>query len=146
MQKKFWTLLNIFFLISSSAIAQDDVALVRSAVNTIGIEAYLKSMADEGNKSAPYMIDKETQYAAAVAIAKRLSTHWVFINHERSEIDVNTLKTMMTERGLIRLCSNPVSRMLINDYDATFNHSYTDKSGAFLFSFNVDRASCRDLK
>ena len=129
--------------IAFAAYAQEDVATVEAAVKALGIETHLKMMAEEGNKSAPYMIDRETQYASAGAGGKRLTTQWIFIKRTRSEINVALLKQSMTEQGLARLCTNPVSRMLINRYDATLSHTYTDKDGIFLFSFNGNRAACQ---
>lgn len=131
---------------SSSSYAQEDEIVVESAVKSRGIEAHLKTIADEGNRSAPYMIDKETQYASAIASGKRLTTQWVFIKRQKVEIDVEVLKQGMTEQGLTRLCTNPVTRMLIDRYDATFSHTYSDKTGAFLFSFNGNKVSCRAFK
>ena len=131
---------------SSLVIAQEDVTVVESAVRSLGIETHLKLMADQGNKNAPYMIDKETQYAAAIASGKRLMTQWVFIKRQKVEIDVGALKQGMTEQGLTRLCTNPVTRMLIDRYDATLSHTYSDKDGAYLFSFNGNKAACKAFK
>lgn len=145
MQYRF--ILGLLPLIASSiVVAQEDLAVVESAVKSLGIEGHLRNMADQGNKSAPYMIDKETQYASAVASGKRLTTQWVFIKRQKVEIDVGALKQGMTEQGLTRLCTNPVTRMLIDRYDATLNHTYSDKTGAFLFSFNGNRAACKSFK
>ena len=130
----------------SLALAQEDADTVESAVRPLGIEAHLRNMADEANKNAPYMIDKETQYASALAIGKRLTTQWVFTKRQKSEIDVDVLKQGMTEEGLTRLCTNPVTRMLITRYDATLNHSYTDKTGQFLFSFSANKLACKAFK
>ena len=131
------------FLVATSANSQKDVAIVEAAVKALGIEAHLKMMAEEGNKNAPYLIDKETQYSSAGAGEKRLTTQWVFLKRKKSEINVNILKQSMAEQGLARLCTNPVSRMLINRYDATLSHTYSDKDGVFLFSFNGNRAECK---
>lgn len=130
----------------SNVLAQEDVDIVASAVKALGIEGHLKSMADQGNKTAPYMIDKETQYAAALASGKLLTTQWVFIKRQKSELDVGALKQGMTEQGLTRLCTNPVTRMLIDRYDATLSHTYADKTGVFLFSFTGNRMACRAFK
>lgn len=136
----------MLLIVSSLARAQEDLAVVESAVKTLGIEIHLKLMADQGNKNAPYMIDKETQYEAAIASGKRLSTQWVFIKRQKVELDVGALKQGMTEQGLTRLCTNPVTRMLIDRYDATLNHAYSDKDGAHLFSFNGNKAACKAFK
>ena len=141
-----WLGATILLIASPLVVAQEDVAVVESAVRSQGIELHLRTMADEGNKRAPYMIDKETQYASAVASGKRLTTQWVFIKRQRVEIDVSVLKQGMTEQGLTRLCTNPVTRMLIDRYDATLSHTYSDKDGVFLFSFNGNRIACRPFK
>lgn len=133
----------VALLASSLVLAQEDAGVVELAVKSLGIEAQLKAMADEGNKTAPYMVDKETQYASAIAGGKRLTTQWVFIKRRKDEIDIGVLKQGMTEQGLARLCTNPVTRMLINKYDATLSHTYVDKAGVFLFSFNANRTTCR---
>lgn len=147
MNHRHWCMLGLLLLNASSNVhAQEDVNVVELAVKSRGIEAHLKAMADEGNKTAPYMIDKETQYASAVAIGKRLTTQWVFIKRQKAEIDVGALKQGMTEQGLTRLCTNPVSRMLINRYDATFSHTYSDKTGTFLFSFSGNTSACSAFK
>ena len=140
-------MLGLLQLVASSLVfAQDDVDLVESAVKRFGIEVHLILMAEDGNKNAPHMIDKETQYASAVASGKRLTTQWVFIKRQKAELDVGALKQFMTEQGLTRLCTNPVTRMLINRYDATLSHTYVDKAGAFLFSFNGNRMACKAFK
>ncbi len=120
--------------------------MVESAVKSLGIDVHLKAMADQGNKNAPYMIDKETQYASAVASGKRLSTQWVFIKRQKVEIDVGVLRQGMTEQGLTRICTNPVTRMLIDRYDATLSHMYSDKDGVSLFSFNGNKTACKAFK
>lgn len=130
---------------SSLVLAQEDVDVVESAVKSLGIEVHLKMMADQGNNSAPYMIDRETQYAWAVAIGRRITTQWVFIKRVKAELDVGILKQGMTEQGLTHICTNPVTRMLIYRYDATLSHTYTDKAGTFLFSFNGNKAACKAL-
>lgn len=131
------------FLAATLAHSQEDAVIVEAAVKAPGIEAHLKMMAEEGNKNAPYMIDRETQYASAGSGGKRLTTQWIFIKRKKSEINVDILKQNMTEQGLARLCTNPVSRMLINRYDATLSHTYYDKGGVFLFSFNGNRVACK---
>lgn len=74
MTKKYWFMLGLLPLIASSLVlAQEDVDVVESAVKSLGIEAHLKTMADQGNKNAPHMIDKETQYATAIASGRRLT-------------------------------------------------------------------------
>ena len=147
MIKKYFFMLGLLPVIASSlAIAQEDVTVVESAVKSLGIDVHLKAMADQGNKNAPYMIDKETQYASAVASGKRLSTQWVFIKRQKVEIDVGVLRHGMTEQGLTRLCTNPVTRMLIDRYDATLSHMYSDKDGVYLFSFNGNKTACKAFK
>lgn len=133
------------FLFFNLAFAESDVTTVEKAVNAIGIELHLRMMADEGNKVAPYMIDKETQYATAIAIGKRLTTQWVFIKRSKVDFNVTALKESMTEQGLARLCTNPVTQMLIDRYGATFSHTYSDKDGIFLFAFNGDRSACKAI-
>lgn len=138
-----WIMLGLLSLAPSLALAQEDASVVEAAVKIVGIEGHLRSMADLSNQRAPYMVDKETQFASAFASGKRLSTQWVFIKRQKVEIDVDVLKKVMTQQGLARLCTNPVTSMLMNRYDATLSHTYSDKDGAYLFSFNGNRTACK---
>lgn len=131
-----------FAILIPPAFAQDDSELVRSAVRSVGIEVYLQEMARIGSLKMPYMVDSETQAAAAVAVGRHLQNQWVFVKRAKADLDVSRLRDLLTGQGLSRVCTNPGTAILVNEFGATLDHSYSDRNGIFLFGFKANRSTC----
>lgn len=125
---------------AGEAVTSDEV---REYVKRVGVTTFVKESASTMAANAPQKVDAVTTLISAFAngdiinIAFEVSNPQKVTKKATEKIIKNKQKT---------LCSSPVSSVLIKEFDVTYSYRYLEKDGKYIFSFDVDKDTCKLLK
>lgn len=110
--------------------------ILKPSFNKIMIRA-----ANEINKNAPIMVDKETRMDNVVAFPGNFFQYnYRLINYDRAAIDTTLFKQSIEPNILNNIKTNPQMK-LFREHRATLAYNYVDKNGVFIVRmvFTPDR-------
>jgi hypothetical protein len=97
------------------------------------INEKLGLMANEMNKKAPIVVDKDTRFDNVNALLdKTVQFNYTLINHLKKDIDINQLKINLRLPILNNIKTNPDLKFF-TDNKVTMEYVYRDKVGVSLF-------------
>jgi len=103
--------------------------------------ADLNGIASGANKSLPVMVDAATRLERVVAHESALEKEYTLIANRRSEVDVSSFETKMSEALVAQSCSNEQSLKL---YKAGVSEwfTYLDMNGEAITTVKIGQENC----
>jgi len=129
--------------IVGALVAREAVAhLFSKSEPNIRSRAYLTQVASEANKSAPSMVDKDTELTTMTALDGTFVYNYRLVNYAKANLDVPKLLSNLQPVVVKSACTNPATRDTFLKKGVVIRYSYVDKDRAFLTSFDVAEADC----
>lgn len=102
-----------------------------------GFDQAMMEIASDLNKSCPIMIDNATRFDNAVALPDKVFQYnYTIVSAVKDSINIEYLKNYIEPRILNTVKTQPEMKFL-REHKTTFNYSYKDKDGVFLFMISV---------
>ncbi len=131
LSKTYKTIIIIIALFFGSIIGKASIEYFYS--KSVSIDDKLVLMANEINKKAPIVVDKDTRFDNVNALLdKTVQFNFTLINYLKKDIDINQLKINLRLPILNTIKTNPDLK-LFTDNKVTMEYVYRDKVGVFLF-------------
>ena len=112
---------------------------------SVSIDEKLVLMANELNKKAPIIVDKDTRFDNVNALLdKTVQYNYTLINYLKKDIDINQLKINLRLPILNYIKTNPDLK-LFTDNKVTMEYVYKDKVGVFLFKLQFKYDDYKDI-
>lgn len=112
---------------------------------SVSIDDKLVLMANELNKKAPIVVDKDTRFDNVNALLdKTVQYNYTLINYLKKDIDINQLKINLRLPILNYIKTNPDLK-LFTDNKVTMEYVYKDKVGVFLFKLQFKYNDYKDI-
>jgi hypothetical protein len=93
------------------------------------VDSFLKSVAEETNKSCPVMIDQETRFDRTVALPNKIfQYYYTFVNASKDAINVEVVKSTLYLSILGGIKSSEELKAF-REYGVTMIYIYHDKNG-----------------
>ena len=120
---------------------------VRSGIKQQGgAEAFLKALSKRYAQNLPQQLDSETWLLSSLATGLQLNlTHRLVSIETTDDLDDPSAVNTFIKFQSNKLCSSPVSKILINEYGVTYRYQYLGNTGKTLFVFNVNKKNCLAL-
>jgi hypothetical protein len=104
--------------------------------------AFLAQVASEANKTAPTMVDKDTELTTMTALDGIFVYNYRLVNYAKANLDVPKLLANLQPEVVKSACTNPATRDTFLKKGVGLRYSYVDKDRAFLTAFDVVEADC----
>jgi hypothetical protein len=131
LSKTYKTIIIIIALFFGSIIGKASIEYFYS--KSVSIDDKLVFMANEINKKAPIVVDKDTRFDNVNALLdKTVQFNFTLINYLKKDIDIKQLKINLRLPILNAIKTNPDLK-LFTDNKVTMEYVYRDKVGVFLF-------------
>jgi hypothetical protein len=133
----------IFSIFALNAYALEDNDVRRAVKQVGGVEAFIKTVSETMAKNTPQQLDKDTQLISVLANGSTINLLHVATNMKAKQeiLDKNFIPNLIKFQTN-KLCTSPVSKVLINEFDATYHYQYIGNTGENLFTFSVKRKNC----
>jgi hypothetical protein len=143
LSKTYKTIIIIFALFFGSIIGKVSIEYFYS--KSVSIDEKLVLMANELNKKAPIVVDKDTRFDNVNALLdKTVQYNYTLINYLKKDIDINQLKINLRLPILNYIKTNPDLK-LFTDNKVTMEYVYKDKVGVFLFKLQFKYNDYKDI-
>jgi hypothetical protein len=101
------------------------------------IDKVLMNAASEINKTCPIMVDEYTRLDNAVALPNStFEYNYTILNHDKTEINLDTAKKYIEPVLLKRVKTDPDSKFF-RDKDVILLYNYRDKNGVFVVKYSI---------
>ena len=143
LSKTYKTIIIIVAVFFGSIIGKVSIEYFYS--KSISIDDKLVLMANELNKKAPIVVDKDTRFDNVNALLdKTVQYNYTLINYLKKDIDINQLKINLRLPILNYIKTNPDLK-LFTDNKVTMEYVYKDKVGVFLFKLQFKYNDYKDI-
>ena len=127
---------------SKSIAAQDKQRMeTLLAIETLGIERYLMTMAESAKAISGQNVDAITKINSASVANKKLVYEYT-VTANRESIDFSRLEVLRANERA-NTCNEQTSKILISLFDVGVVKRYSDSKGEFLFETSSSREECR---
>ena len=143
LSKTYKTIIIIVAIFFGSIIGKVSIEYFYS--KSISIDDKLVLMANELNKKAPIVVDKDTRFDNVNALLdKTVQYNYTLINYLKKDIDINQLKINLRLPILNYIKTNPDLKFF-TDNKVTMEYVYKDKVGVFLFKLQFKYNDYKDI-
>ena len=143
LSKTYKTIIIIVAIFFGSIISKVSIEYFYS--KSVSIDDKLVLMANELNKKAPIVVDKDTRFDNVNALLdKTVQYNYTLINYLKKDIDINQLKINLRLPILNYIKTNPDLK-LFTDNKVTMEYVYKDKVGVFLFKLQFKYKDYKDI-
>jgi hypothetical protein len=111
------------------------------AIETLGIERYLMTMAESAKAISGQNVDAITKINSASVANKKLVYEYT-VTANRESIDFSRLEVLRANERA-NTCNEQTSKILISLFDVGVVKRYSDSKGEFLFETSSSREECR---
>ncbi len=139
-EKLIYAIVLCFGIFSNvSAITESEA---RQTINNLGgLEKFLKEVAKTLALNAPQTLDSETKIISVFSNGNTLNLTHELINVRRKD-QIHNLKQKIIDFQSKKICTSPVSKVAIQEFNAVYHYLYLGGGGAYLFDFDVDKKVC----
>lgn len=111
-----------------------------------GIEQLLSNIAARAAKKAPQMINSETEFIGMASFGKTMVNYSRLVNYSKAEVtNLTAWRSNTIQDNSRAICSSPISSVLINEHDVTYEYIVYAKDKQYIFGYVVDRSACRKI-
>ena len=143
LSKTYKTIIIIVAIFFGSIIGKVSIEYFYS--KSVSIDEKLVLMANELNKKAPIVVDKDTRFDNVNALLdKTVQYNYTLINYLKKDIDINQLKINLRLPILNYIKTNPDLKFF-TDNKVTMEYVYKDKVGVFLFKLQFKYNDYKDI-
>jgi hypothetical protein len=131
---------------STAALAFEDKDVRATVIKLGGVEKFLRMMADSQSKNLPQQLNSETQLLSMLATDSTMHLqHQMVKIQSKKEVDSQFIKNFIKFQTT-KVCTSPVSNILINEFGAKYRYYYLSQTGENIFTFDVLKKNCLALK
>lgn len=103
-------------------------------------DSELQKLADEINKRAPMMVDKETQLTGATGKSNTLTYNYKMLNYTAAQLDKDKFISILKPQ-LVKTACPKIKIML--DAGIKTVYAYNDKNDALIAAVTLDQNACQ---
>ena len=130
-------------LASSNVVASDENDVKIAIQNVGGVDKFMTLMVETISKTVPKQLDSDTTIIAASSLGKSFNLTHMLINENGSNLSGGKkLADIFIQFQTVKICTNPFTKVVINDYGASVRYEYLSTTGAYLFGFEVNKSKC----
>lgn len=143
---------GIFAIVISTILSQEivfaqNIDEYRQAIKSAGgIEKFLIKMEREISKTLPRPLDRYVDMISASTYGRTI-TFYAKMNQATREqiIDNKPVILEIKSNSANTLCSLPLSKLIINEYEATYKYVVLAMDGAYSFEYLIDKVKCASI-
>jgi len=117
---------------------------VRRAVNQLGgVDKFLNKLSDTMAKNLPQQLDKDTRFVSVLSNGNTINFLHMITNvkSKKDILDKDFISTFIKFQTN-KICTSSVSKILVNEFDATYHYQYVSSTGEEIFVFDVKKKNC----
>ncbi|MBA3019311.1 MAG: hypothetical protein FP811_14390 [Desulfobacteraceae bacterium] len=140
-------LVSAMIFMATSIHAESTAEEYKAILNKYGKEKLIVMVAEAFNKDCPLTIDRYTKIVSVMPYSNRLSyqVSFVGIPYDKLKPIITPLKEKQKITGTNRMCTSEDSRVLL-DAGLIIEYEFYTEDGRYLFSYDVDKSDCANIK
>ncbi len=140
--KKVLSIFGMLFLLSIAGIVGKNVANYFTGNKTIGAPLLdIVKVADEINKSCPFMVDSDIRMDNSIGVGKTLIYNYTLVNYTSSEIDTHVFRKNKEPTIKNKTCTTKELQKFFNN-GITLCYRYYGKDGSHIVDIDVTPVDC----